>query len=76
MEVQKIPQPECCSRVETGVVQFGNDWPGVFLRGDNAQAIALRLKYLLEKDTEKDFGNELMNGSLTEFLGLLLACKV
>jgi hypothetical protein len=23
-------------RVETGVVKFGDDWPGVFIRGDNA----------------------------------------
>lgn len=23
-------------RIETGVVQFGDDWPGVFIRGDNA----------------------------------------
>ena len=23
-------------RVETGVVQIGDDWPGVFIRGDNA----------------------------------------
>jgi len=24
------------NRVETGTVQFGDDWPGVFIRGDNA----------------------------------------
>ena len=23
-------------RIETGVVQFNDDWPGVFIRGDNA----------------------------------------
>ena len=22
-------------RVETGAVQFGNDWPGLFIRGDD-----------------------------------------
>src|SRR5258708_6381349 len=34
--VQKVPMPEGMSRPETGVMQFGDDWPGVFIRGDNA----------------------------------------
>lgn len=25
--------------VESGAVQFGEDWPGLFLRGDNAFAM-------------------------------------
>jgi hypothetical protein len=28
--------PAVAERVETGPVQFGDDWPGVFIRGDNA----------------------------------------
>ena len=42
-------------RVETGAVQFGNDWPGLFVRGDEAICLALyigllepHLKALLE----------------------------
>lgn len=27
-------------RVETGAVQFGNDWPGLFIRGDAAFVLA------------------------------------
>ncbi len=27
-------------RIESGVVQFGDDWPGLFLRGDDAFALA------------------------------------
>ncbi len=34
-------------RLETGVVQEGNDWPGVFIRGDNAFADHLALKEVL-----------------------------
>lgn len=30
---QKIPYEG--ERVETGPVQFGDDWPGVFIRGDH-----------------------------------------
>lgn len=32
--------PAQAERVETGVVQFGNDWPGYFIRGDGAIALA------------------------------------
>lgn len=34
-------------RVETGAVQFGSDWPGVFLRGDDAFALAMHLRDLI-----------------------------
>ena len=30
-------------RMETGPVQFGDDWPGVFFRGDEALALAMCL---------------------------------
>lgn len=35
------------NRIETGVVQFNDDWPGVFIRGDNAMHFATRLKQLI-----------------------------
>lgn len=34
-------------RIETGPTQFGDDWPGVFIRGDNAAAYAMHLRALL-----------------------------
>lgn len=37
--MQRLPAQE--KRVETGVVQFGEDWPGVFIRGDNAGHYAM-----------------------------------
>jgi len=37
------------SRVETGPVQFGDDWPGVFIRGDNAFAYSMALSDALEQ---------------------------
>ncbi|MEG1347698.1 MAG: hypothetical protein RSD49_06550 [Hafnia sp.] len=41
MSIQLLPDhPE---RVETGPVQFGNDWPGIFLRGDCACGTAFDL---------------------------------
>lgn len=35
-------------RVETGAVQFNEDWPGVFIRGDNAMWYGLNLQRLLD----------------------------
>lgn len=45
MTILQIPaQPQ---RVETGPMQFGDDWPGVFIRGDRAFAIMLDLQVAL-----------------------------
>ena len=33
--IRRIPQPEG-GRVECGSIQFGEDWPGTFIRGDRA----------------------------------------
>lgn len=33
---------------ETGVTQFGDDWPGVFIRGDSAHLYAGGLDYALK----------------------------
>jgi hypothetical protein len=42
--------PGVSERVETGPLQFGDDWPGVFIRGDNAlsdaQMLEMALPYL------------------------------
>ena len=34
-------------RIETGPVQFNEDWPGFFIRGDNAFAIRLAIAQVL-----------------------------
>ena len=31
--------PDITERIETGAVQFGDDWPGLFIRGDETDAI-------------------------------------
>ncbi len=38
-DIRSCSQPEG-GRVETGPVRFGDDWPGVFIRGDNAGGLA------------------------------------
>ena len=47
--------PAMTPRVETGPAQFGDDWPGIFIRGDNAAFYALHLKRLLDgEDTTEN----------------------
>jgi hypothetical protein len=36
-------------RVETGAIQFGEDWPGLFIRGDDAIALKLSIRHLEEQ---------------------------
>lgn len=41
-EVRSLPEPaDGLGRVETGAVEFGNDWPGLFVRGDDAFGLAM-----------------------------------
>ena len=50
-EVRKFPTAEG-GRVETGPVQFGDDWPGIFIRGDNAFSYAMELQNAMAKMPE------------------------
>jgi hypothetical protein len=46
-EVTKLPAlPN--GRPETGPMQFGDDWPGIFIRGDNALHYAMVLRQVIE----------------------------
>ncbi len=47
-ETRHMPEPG--PRVETGTVQFGGDWPGVFIRGDNACHWGFSLATFLSSD--------------------------
>lgn len=46
MKVQKI-DVELEERIESGPTQFGDDWPGVFIRGDSASHFAHTLRRIL-----------------------------
>ena len=36
-------------RVDTGPLRFGDDWPGIFIRGDQAGELSCQLKYISTK---------------------------
>ena len=48
------PEEAAPRRAETGAMQFGNDWPGIFIRGDNAFYYAFILEKLIESCDNKD----------------------
>lgn len=42
---RKVRQlPEQKNRVETGAIKFGDDWPGLFVRGDDSVSLLLLLE--------------------------------
>lgn len=67
-EIQKIPYDNKAGRVESGPVQFGDDWPGYFLRGDNAFGLAMAIQALQINPYDvimamqvREFGKDLMS---------------
>lgn len=54
-------------RPETGTMQFGDDWPGVFIRGDNAAHFAMALHTHLNRPGEDAFA-EMTVRSLLDLL--------
>jgi hypothetical protein len=49
--IRKLPAQE--PRVETGPVQFGDDWPGLFIRGDNASHYYVTLRRIIGDDWDQ-----------------------
>lgn len=47
-QITRLVIQQGAPRVPTGAVQFNDDWPGLFVRGDNAFALMLELKQILE----------------------------
>lgn len=60
--MRKLPEPQDNQgRVETGILQFDKDWPGIFIRGDEAMGMAQDLKRIGE--FIDDFGDTSNIGS-------------
>ena len=45
-------------RVDSGATQFGDDWPGMFIRGDEAFHLAVNIKILSDATDKVDLGFE------------------
>lgn len=74
MKLQHI-KTEQKGRVESGPVQFNEDWPGTFIRGDDAGWCAFMLNEFITK--HKDSLHPLMElGPLQHLLNLLESSRV
>lgn len=61
--------PTADPRVETGAIAFGSDWPGTFIRGDNAAYYAAHLRTVLFGDNmqpEYFFSRQVIYGLLSD----------
>jgi hypothetical protein len=52
--------PSQTDRVESGPVQFGDDLPGVFIRGDYAGCFALALKRVVMSNEVNDLDKSIL----------------
>jgi hypothetical protein len=72
-DIRRIDMPPDAARVETGPVQFGEDWPGTFIRGDHAGHYAHVLREVVEALPEEDW---LLKSVLNGLLSDLTASRV
>ena len=47
-EITEIPFTGGSDKIPTGAMRFEDDWPGVFIRGDNAWMLKLEIEQVLE----------------------------
>lgn len=62
-------------RPETGPMQFGDDWPGVFIRGDDANYYGFQLDMMLTDHENRD-GDPIRMLNLRALARLLQSCDV
>jgi hypothetical protein len=67
--------PHTGPRIETGPIQFGDDWPGVFIRGDNALYFAEQLRVILSRANDYKF-DLIAKATLEALLSDLGSCDI
>lgn len=67
--------PDEIERVETGPIQFGQDWPGVFIRGNNAAWFAFMLTSVLN-DHARFHGDPIARNALKSLASTLASCNL
>jgi hypothetical protein len=75
-----VPEPtqEQVGRVETGPVRIGDDWPGVFVRGDDAMHYAIALSGRTKPEPvggEVDMSDLLTDMTIETLMNLLASCR-
>lgn len=71
--------PHSPARVDSGCVQFGNDWPGVFIRGDHCLIYEANIRAVLRHpdfDTPSTIDGENVKQTLQRLVSLLKSSEV
>lgn len=64
------------NRPETGPMQFGEDWPGVFIRGDNSLGFAMSLISFIEAVEKGKQPNSLEINTCKKLVDILRSAAV
>jgi len=66
--ITNLPRLPNGGRMETGPLQFGDDWPGVFIRGDEAIGFANILDHVIPLLPSEHWPNSSMLAGLRAIL--------
>lgn len=79
-DLSKLPslfEGHPAQRVETGALQINDDWPGVFIRGDNAMFYAVQLSRMLDQHPAGDEPLDIVGHSaLNSLVAILRSCAI
>ena len=74
-EIQKIDM-KVIPRVETGPMEFSQDWPATFIRGDDSFGYAMALRALLESDGSNPGIEYIARAQVQGLIELLESCNI
>jgi hypothetical protein len=79
-DLSQIPCPfgtrPHAERVETGSLEINGDWPGVFIRGDNALYFSFMLSRAIEELEKQQEFDVIMLHTLKDLASTLGSCQV
>lgn len=69
--VLQIPLPGGSGLARTGAVQFQDDWPGLFIRGDDAMELLHEIREVQQALHEHDVDVPIMKSKLDEIARII-----
>jgi hypothetical protein len=80
-DLSKLPSPSKdelpAGRVETGALQINGDWPGIYIRGDDALYYAMQLSRVLgQLDPASELVDIITVSSLKSLVDTLRSCAI
>lgn len=63
-------------RIESGPIQIGDDWPGIFMRGDYALPTAYYLSIILQEYEKSNPEDVMFTMYVKDFIMFLSSCNM